>query len=78
MIQIVNTDPHSLRWGFFVRLSMVIQEGYFYHIKDSFYQEVNDNTLMSNKEDDGASIPGYGYWRLVLKSFQLRFQLFLL
>ena len=32
---------------------MVIQEGYFYHIKDSFYQEVNDNTLMSNKEDGG-------------------------
>ena len=32
---------------------MVIQEGYFYHIKDSFYQEVSDNTLMSNKEDGG-------------------------
>ena len=32
---------------------MIVQEGYFYHIKDSFYQEVNDKTLMSNKEDGG-------------------------
>jgi hypothetical protein len=32
---------------------MLIQEGYFYHIKDKFYQDVNDSTLMSNKEGGG-------------------------
>ena len=39
---------------------MVIQEGYFYHIKDSFYQEVSDNTLMSNKEDTGSLLSDQG------------------
>ena len=32
---------------------MVIQEGYFYHLMDSFFREVNDKTLMSNKENGG-------------------------
>ena len=32
---------------------MVIQEGYFYHLADSFFDEVDDNTLMSNKENGG-------------------------
>ena len=32
---------------------MLIQEGYFYHVKDKFYQDVNDSTLMSNKEGGG-------------------------
>ena len=32
---------------------MIVHEGYFYHIKDAFYEEVADNTLMANKEDGG-------------------------
>ena len=30
---------------------MDIQSGYYYHIKDSFFNEVQDNSLMANKED---------------------------
>lgn len=37
---------------------MTISEGYFYHIKDSFFADVRDNTLMSNKEN-GAYRPHY-------------------
>ena len=29
---------------------MKIQSGFFYHIKDIFFEEANDPTLMSNKE----------------------------
>lgn len=32
---------------------MIIQEGYFYHISDEFFEEVDDSTLMSNKENGG-------------------------
>ena len=32
---------------------MIIQEGYFYHIKDKFFSRVNDPSLMSNKENGG-------------------------
>ena len=32
---------------------MVIQEGYFYHLSDTFFEEINDKTLMSNKENGG-------------------------
>ena len=32
---------------------MLIQEGYFYHIKDEFFSLVNDSALMSNKENGG-------------------------
>ena len=32
---------------------MIITEGYFYHISDTFFDEVNEPTLMSNKENGG-------------------------
>ena len=32
---------------------MIISEGYFYHISDSYFAEVNEPTLMSNKENGG-------------------------
>ena len=32
---------------------MLIQEGYFYHLSDAFFDEINDSTLMSNKENGG-------------------------
>jgi len=32
---------------------MIISEGYFYHISDSYFSEVNEPTLMSNKENGG-------------------------
>ena len=30
---------------------MNIQSGFYYHIKDMFFDEIQDNTLMANKED---------------------------
>ncbi|MDO4307842.1 MAG: hypothetical protein Q4C77_13480 [Eubacteriales bacterium] len=30
---------------------MKIQCGFYYHIKDTFFEEIQDSTLMSNKED---------------------------
>ncbi|MCM1425148.1 MAG: hypothetical protein NC118_00895 [Eubacterium sp.] len=30
---------------------MNIQSGFFYHIKDTFFAEVQDSALMANKED---------------------------
>lgn len=30
---------------------MNIQSGFFYHIKDAFFEEVRDSALMANKED---------------------------
>ena len=32
---------------------MIIQEGYFYHLSDLFFEEVKDPSLMSNKENGG-------------------------
>ena len=32
---------------------MVISAGYFYHISDRFFVDVNDSSLMSNKENNG-------------------------
>lgn len=32
---------------------MIVQEGYFYHIKDEFFTIINDSSLMSNKENGG-------------------------
>lgn len=32
---------------------MVVQEGYFYHLSDIFFEEIHDKTLMSNKENGG-------------------------
>ena len=32
---------------------MIVSEGYFYHINDSYFSLANDSTLMSNKEDGG-------------------------
>jgi len=48
--------PHlSLRrWGSFLKeTQMIISEGYFYHISDTYFSEVNKPTLMSNKENGG-------------------------
>ena len=42
--------PTLLWWGLPLRSLMKIQSGFFYHIKDSFFEEVKDSTLMSNKE----------------------------
>ena len=33
---------------------MDIIEGYFYHISDKFFLEVNEPSLMANKEDGKA------------------------
>ena len=30
---------------------MIYSEGYVYHIKDSYFNKVNDNKLMANKEN---------------------------
>lgn len=38
-------------WGFLLRRFMKIQSGFYYHIKDTFFEEIQDSTLMSNKED---------------------------
>ncbi len=35
---------------FYGLAGMIIDEGYFYHISDTFFHEVNDRTLMSNYE----------------------------
>ncbi len=32
---------------------MVIHEGYFYHLSDTFFEEIDDKFLMSNKEGGG-------------------------
>ena len=32
---------------------MIIQEGYFYHLSDSFFEEIQDKYRMSNKENGG-------------------------
>ena len=41
------------RWGLFMEAGMLISEGFFYHISDSFFSEVNEPTLMSNYENGG-------------------------
>ena len=45
-----NIYPHPSWWGF-LRRNMNIQSGLYYHIKDSFFEEVQDSSLMANKED---------------------------
>lgn len=47
----VNIYPHLLWWGFLLRRNMNIQSGFYYHIKDTFFAEVQDSALMANKED---------------------------
>ena len=44
-----NIYPHPLWWGF-LRRNMNIQSGLYYHIKDTFFEEVQDSSLMANKE----------------------------
>ena len=39
-------------------MSLIIAEGYFYHIKDEYFSTVNDSTLMSNYEN-GRYRPHY-------------------
>ena len=39
-------------------MSLIIAEGYFYHIKDKYFSTVNDSTLMSNYEN-GRYRPHY-------------------
>ena len=46
-----NIYPHHSWWGFLLRRNMNIQSGFYYHIKDTFFAEVQDNALMANKED---------------------------
>lgn len=46
-----NIYPHHLWWGFLLRRYMNIQSGFYYHIKDVFFDEVQDDALMANKED---------------------------
>ncbi len=53
-----NIYPHPPWWGFLLRRNMNIQSGFFYHIKDAFFEEVQDNSLMANKED-GNCRPHY-------------------
>ena len=36
---------------------MIYQEGYVYHIKDEYFEKVQDSNLMQNKE--GVYIPSY-------------------
>ena len=52
--------PHlSLRrWGYFMEAPMIVSAGYFYHISDSYFTDVQDITLMSNKEN-GAYRPHF-------------------
>lgn len=45
-----NIYPHLLWWGFLLRRTMKIQSGFYYHIKDAFFEEAQDNSLMANKE----------------------------
>ncbi|GAA6262788.1 hypothetical protein F100043J3_38210 [Mediterraneibacter gnavus] len=37
---------------------MIYQEGYVYHIKDEYFEKVQDNNLMQNKEG-GTYLPTY-------------------
>jgi len=39
--------------GLSFRRAMLIAEGYFYHVKDSFFILANDSMLMSNYENGG-------------------------
>ena len=52
-----NIYPHPPWWGFLLRRNMNIQSGFFYHIKDAFFEEVQDNSLMANKEDGNCGSP---------------------
>lgn len=45
-----NIRPHPLWWGLPLRSLMKIQSGFLYHIKDAFFHDANDPTLMANKE----------------------------
>ncbi|MCM1387253.1 MAG: hypothetical protein NC231_08005, partial [Bacillus sp. (in: Bacteria)] len=48
----VRTFIPTIRGGdFYLRRNMNIQSGFFYHIKDTFFAEVQDSALMANKED---------------------------
>ena len=37
--------------GFFLEVRMDVKQGYSYHIKDCFFSDVSDSSLMSNKEN---------------------------
>jgi len=52
--------PHLNRWGYPVSRAVfvVYQQGFAYHIKDSYFSTVNDPKLMANKEN-GAYRPTY-------------------
>lgn len=41
-----NIYPHHSWWGFLLGRNMNIQSGFYYHIKDSFFAEVQDSALM--------------------------------
>ena len=43
-----NMLPHLplRRWGYFLEEQMIVSEGYFYHISDSFFTDVQDATLI--------------------------------
>jgi len=43
-------DPHHFGGDFPVRRNMEIKQGYSYHIKDKFFDIIQDKYLMSNKE----------------------------
>ena len=48
------TPSPSAEVGFFHgRYLMIISEGYFYHISDSYFELANEGTLMSNYENGG-------------------------
>ena len=51
--------PHPfIEMGLFLRCKMLVNEGYFYHIRDEFFSLVQDRYLMANKEN-GAYRPHY-------------------
>ena len=47
----MNILSPPLWWGFLLRRFMKIQSGFYYHIKNTFFEEIQDSALMSNKED---------------------------
>ncbi len=38
-----NIYPRPSWWGFLLRRNMNIQSGFYYHIKDTFFEEVQDS-----------------------------------
>ena len=50
-VRLENSQPCRMAGLIFIGDEMIYQEGYVYHIKDEYFEKVQDGHLMQNKEN---------------------------